>query len=191
MVHIHVTVKTITKSELKHSCHQSPYFALIADETTDKVTTTHVCVRFTEAVGDEVVVQEIFLGKKIKSTTAVAQLLKYFLNKHNIKQNKMRAQGYDGARYKCGKHNDTGQKTGFRCYICIFQNTLPRSGNCIQLKEQSVRTLLEIVQEIAFAFDYSAKRLETQTQLKKLCETRQFSRSDAFTTFLKTHLVMQ
>lgn len=56
MVHIHVTVKTITKSELKHSCHQSPYFALIADETTDKVTTTHVCVRFTEAVGDEVVV---------------------------------------------------------------------------------------------------------------------------------------
>ncbi|CAC5395408.1 unnamed protein product [Mytilus coruscus] len=75
--------------QLKESCSNSPFLAILADETTDKATQTQlsVCVRFTESIDNEVIVRELFLGfLHAKATTeeAIVNLLLEFMNKKAI-----------------------------------------------------------------------------------------------------------
>lgn len=168
----------------KQSCINSPFFAIIADEATDKATKTQlsVCVSFTEKQLDVVTVQEIFLGfLHTKSTKgeAIANLLINFLNQNNLVMNKIRTQGYDGASNMSGRNNGvqalirshTPDAVYVHCKIHCLNLAIVHS-----FKEQAVRTMMATVQEIAFAFDYSAKRLEAfSTELGGNAEARQFS----------------
>ncbi|XP_063411620.1 zinc finger MYM-type protein 1-like [Mytilus trossulus] len=194
--------------QLKESCSNSPCLAILADETTDKATQTQlsVCFRFTETIDNEVNVRGLFLGfMHAKATTgeAIANLLLEFMNKHGICLQKLRAQGYGGASNMSGRHNGVQALTRNHAPDAVYVHC---KAHCLNLaivhscKEPVVRTMMATVQEIAFAFEYSAKRLKAfseeltgnavvreavdkQTKLKKLCETRWFSRSDALTTF--------
>lgn len=155
---------------------------------------------------DVVTVHEIFLGfLHAKSTKgeAIADLLINFLNQNNLAMNKIRVQGYDGASNMSGRHNGVQALIRNHAPDAVYMHC---KAHCLNLsivhscKEQAVH-------EIAFAFDYSAKRLESfstepggkseareamdkKTKLKKLCETRWFSRSDALTTFKRAFPVV-
>ncbi|XP_021367068.1 zinc finger MYM-type protein 1-like [Mizuhopecten yessoensis] len=115
----------------------------------------------------------------------------------------MKAQGYDGASNMSGRHNGVQvlmkQHASDATYIHC-------KAHCLNLavvhscKEPCVRTMMATVQEIGFAFHYSAKRMEAfmdellgnlevqvnqerKTKLVKLFETRCTARADALTTF--------
>lgn len=196
------------RSHLVKSCTNAPFFALLADETTDKSTKVQlsVCVRYIDVSDGNVTANENFLGfLHAKSTKAepLADLLLGFMNEHDLPVMKLRAQGYDGAS------NMSGRKNGVQALI---RQHAPEAlyvhckAHCLNLaivhscKEPCVRTMMATVQEVGFAFEYSAKRLECfkdelstnehvkdtmerTTKLKTLCETRWISRSDALTTF--------
>lgn len=96
--------------QLKELCSNSPFLAILADETTDKVTQIQlsVCFRFTETIDNGVNVRELFLGfMHAKATTgeAIAHLLLEFIIKNGICLQKLRAQGYDGASNMSDRHN--------------------------------------------------------------------------------------
>jgi hypothetical protein len=140
------------------------------------------------------------------STTGehLAELLIETLQSAGVNIAEMRAHGYDGAANMSGKYNGV--------YARIL-NTIPGAtyihckSYCLNLaivhscwKDNSVRNVMTTVQEIGFAFDYSAKRLqaffdglaadaatkenmEKRTKLRTLCEMRWTSRADALYTF--------
>jgi hypothetical protein len=139
------------------------------------------------------------------STTGehLVELLIETLQSAGVNIAKMRAQCDNGAANMSGKYN------GVQARIL---NTIPGAtyvhckSHCLNLaivhscKDNSVRNVMTTVQEIGFAFDYSAKRLqaffdelaadaatkenmEKRTKLKTLCETRWTSHADSLYTF--------
>ncbi|XP_069103864.1 zinc finger MYM-type protein 1-like [Argopecten irradians] len=185
------------------------YFALLADETTDKATQTQLCVclRFVD-VNDrgESSIHECFVGflhaKSLKGSD-ICDLLVEFMRTKNIAIDLMRAQGYDGASNMSGRVN--GVQALMKQYApnAVYVHC---KAHCLNLavvhscKEQCVRTMMATVQEIGFAFGYSAKRMTTfmeelennlnakeamdkKTKVTQLCETRWISRADALSTF--------
>ena len=117
--------------------------------------------------------------------------------------NKMRGQGYDGASNMSGKYRGVQAR---------IRQELPRTvythckAHCLNLaiihasEEPLARNMMTTVQEVAFSFNYSAKRLlryqetltndaesraamEHRTKLQSLCETRWAARADALNTF--------
>lgn len=119
----------------------------------------------------------------------------------------MRGQGYDGAGNMSGKHK--GVQARIRSVIpeAIYTHC---KAHCLNLaivnasKEQYARNMMSVVQTIAFAFNYSAKRLlnfqenlehdatskdamDERRKLQSLCETRWAARADALHTFLSAY----
>lgn len=164
----------------------------------------HVCFRYFDHSSGKIL--EDFIGfAKCDSTTGeslaaafIAQLTAAGVNIDN-----MRGQGYDGAANMSGIHR--GVKTRIQQLIprATYTHCKAHSLNLAIIhasKEQHPRNMMQIVQEVAFAFDYSAKRLlrfqevlgendadraemERRTKLKTLCETRWAARADALYTF--------
>ncbi|XP_062577855.1 uncharacterized protein LOC134239712 [Saccostrea cucullata] len=129
---------------------------------------------------------------------------------HGLPLEKLRAQGYDGACNMSGKHNGVQEIVRRSAPDALYVHY---KAHCLNLavvhscKEPIIRTMMPVVQECAFAFHYSAKRLEAfsdelkddqdvkeamdrKTKLKSLCETRWISRPDALSTFKTAFLVV-
>jgi hypothetical protein len=168
-------------------------------------------VRFYDHSAGEV--KEHFLGFVEAHSTTGEALAEAFLNtleEYGIDVNKIRGQGYDGAANMAGKHRGVQARIRQRVPYANYTHCRAHSLNLAIIhacKEPLIRNLMDTVQTIAFAFDYSAKRLtqfkesleldadvkdamERKTKLKTLCETRWFSRVDSLTTFLKCYDVI-
>ena len=188
------------------ACNSAPCFAFIADEATDVATIEQMalCLRFYDE--KEKCIREEFIGfAECKSTTGEA-LTNSFLDNLRDKGviiDRMRGQGYDGAANMSGKYR--GVQARIREVIpgAIYTHCKAHNLNLSIVhacKEPMVRNLMNTLQEIAFMFDYSGKKLgifkehlsddenakdnmEGRQKLKTLCETRWASRSDALYTF--------
>jgi len=201
------------RESLTKACNLSGCFGFIADEATDCATREQIsiCVRFFDHEKGEVC--ENFLGfKEAERTTGEALAEKFIqtLEDYRIEIGKMRGQGYDGAANMAGIHRGVQARIRERIPLATYTHCRAHSLNLAIVhacKEPLIRNLMDTVQTIAFAFDYSAKRLlkfeeslelnadakeamERKTKLKTLCETRWFSRVDALSTFLKCYGVV-
>ena len=132
------------------------------------------------------------------------------LEEYGVDVDRMRGQGYDGAANMAGKHRGVQARIRVRVPYANYTHCRAHSLNLAIVhacKEPMIRNLMDTVQTIAFAFDYSAKRLvqfkesleldpnakdamERKTKLNTLCEKRWFSRVDSLTTFLKCYDVI-
>ena len=139
-------------------------------------------------------VREDFLGFLEAESTKGVALAEFMTTQAEfvIETRKMRAQGYDGAANMAGVH---------RGVQAIIKQHVPKAvyvhckAHSLELaigyacKEPLVRNMLSTLQTIAFAFDYSAKRLlafrellrqdvlvreemERRAKLRTLCETQ-------------------
>ena len=147
---------------------------------------------------------------KAESTTgeALANTFIESLNDMNVAIHQMRGQGYDGAANMKGKNRGVQARileplpqaeythcTAHVLNLCIVHScTIP-----------VVRNLMDTVQQISFAFGYSAKRqqlfeenleqnpdrhtLERRQKIVHLCETRWAARAEALTTFMSAYYV--
>jgi cobalamin-dependent methionine synthase I len=118
--------------------------------------------------------------------------------------NNMKGQGYDGASNMSGAYKGVQARIRERIPDAVYSHC---KAHCLNLaivhscKVGFVRNMMDVVQTIAFAFSYSAKRLDQYKQtlegdpesleqmqerrhLQNLCETRWAARADALTTFL-------
>ena len=193
-------------------CNRAQCFSLLADEATDTATLEQVCicVRYVhrEENGD-VEVKEEFLGfKEAPGRTTgevIANLLLETLEDYRVDttNGKLRGQGYDGASNMSGVRQGVQARVSqvhpnaayVHCQshalnLCIVHGC----DDCI------VKDVMSKVQEIAFAFSYSAKRqyqlkqmlsetpeaeeeMGKRRKLRTLCETRWSARADALSTF--------
>jgi hypothetical protein len=192
------------------NCNKSKSFALITDETTDKSTREQlsVCLRYLvrDPVSQEISIKEDFLDFVLATSTTgehLAELLIETLQGAGINIANMRGQGYDGAANMAGKINGVQarirQTVPGALYVHCKSHCL-NSAIVHSCNDKSVRNVMTTVQEVAFSFDYSAKKLqaffdelesdaatkekmEKRTKLRTLCETRWTSRADALHTF--------
>ena len=197
------------RKSLVNDCNKSPCYAFLADEATDSATMEEIaiCVRFLKPNEKGTVeVQEEFLGLVHTESTKGEALARKFLevqNEYGIDTRKMRAQGYDGAANMAGIHR--GVQAIIRQSIpeAVYVHCKAHSLNLAighACKEPLVRNMLNTLQQVAFAFDYSAKRLlafkealaqddlareemQRRSKLRTLCETRWSSRADSLFTF--------
>ncbi|XP_076076084.1 52 kDa repressor of the inhibitor of the protein kinase-like [Mytilus galloprovincialis] len=202
------------QSDIVARCNSSRYFAFLADEATDCSTKTLIslCVRFYDRM--DKLIHEDFLGfAEGKKTTgeALSDIFLTQLEKYGIIIANMRAQGYDGAANMSGIHRGVQARVRERVPLASYVHCKAHNLNLAIVhacKEPLVRNLMDTVQAIAFAFDYSAKRLTSfkenlgtapnvvkeemgrRQKLKTLCETRWASRSDSLFTFLHAYSVV-
>jgi len=123
----------------------------------------------------------------------------------------MRSQAYDGAANMSGKHRGVQarvrQSVLSALYVhcrahCLYNLAVMHSST-----DPCIRSVMTTVQEVGFAFDYSAKilnffvdelavdqdaheKLKKRTKLRTLCETRWTSRADALLTFKSAYSVV-
>ena len=194
--------------QIVNDCNRAVCFAVMADECTDKSVKEQlsICLRFVEFENGKVKIREDFLcfvePDNVKGET-IARLLLETLEREGINVEKMRAQGYDGASNMSGKFRGVQAIVKERIPLANYVHCKAHQLNLSLVHSSSepcVRTMMATVQDIAFAFSYSAKRLnafadkleaddnvkedmERRTKLKTLCETRWFSRADALYTF--------
>ncbi|XP_052799033.1 zinc finger MYM-type protein 1-like [Mya arenaria] len=203
--------------EIVQACNDAVCFALIADESTDKSTKEQVsvCLRFVQrgSGSQQFRVREDFLGFVQASRTTgevLAELLLTSLENHGIEVDKMRSQAYDGAANMSGKHRGVQARIRQRVPSALYVHC---RAHCLNLavmhssKDPCIRSVMTTVQEVGFAFDYSAKRLnffvdelaadqdaqeklKKRTKLRTLCETRWTSRADALSTFKSAYSVV-
>jgi hypothetical protein len=195
-------------TEIVDDCRKSTYFAIIADECTDVATKEQlsVCVRFLHKTNENIEIRDELIGfrhaKSIRGER-IADIIVQFLNEVHLDIRNVRAQCYDGAANMAGKYNGvqakitelSPQASYIHCKAHQLNLALVHSS-----KELCVRNMMSTVQEIAFSFDYSAKRLtafsaeladnqnvqeemERRSKLRTLCETRWSSRADSLFTF--------
>ncbi|XP_062576880.1 52 kDa repressor of the inhibitor of the protein kinase-like [Saccostrea cucullata] len=201
------------RDTLVTACNSAGCFGFIADEAKDCSTSEQIslCVRFYDRSTGEV--KEYFLGFVEADSTTGEALAETFLNtleEYGINVNNIRGQGYDGAANMAGKHRGVQARIRQRIPYANYTHCRAHSLNLAIVhacKEPLIRNLMDTVQTIAFAFDYSAKRLlqfkesleldrdvkdamDRKTKIKTLCETRWFSRVDSLTTFLKCYDVI-
>lgn len=194
-------------NSLVADCNAAQFFGFISDESTDCSTKEQasICVRFYDK--NAKAVREEFLGfAEAKRTTgeALADLFLSELEQKGIQVDKMRAQGYDGAANMSGIRRGVQARIKERVPRADYVHCKAHNLNLAIVhasKEPLARNMMDTVQTIAFAFDYSAKRLlsykenleandqvkeamERRQKLKTLCETRWASRSDSLSTFL-------
>ena len=198
------------RTSIVESCNNSKFFTLIADETTDTSTREQVsvCLRYLERdpISNKISIKEDFLDFVMATSTTgehLAELLIETLNNAGINTMNMRAQGYDGAANMSGKYNGVQARI---LQIVPGAMYVHCKSHCLNLaivhscKDTSVRNVMSTVQEVAFSFDYSSKKLQAfyqeldsdattkenmdkRTKLRTLCETRWTSRADALYTF--------
>ena len=196
------------RENIVRDCNKSDYFAILADEATDTSTKEQVslCLRFLEHTDNGLEVREEFVGflhaHSIRGQ-ALATLLLDTIDEYEIDGDKMRAQGYDGAANMSGKHQGVQAHVKERFPEASYVHC---KSHCLNLaivhscKDASVRTIMSTVQDIAFSFDYSAKKMDAfsneldadiltkeeldgRRKLRTLCETRWTSRADSLYTF--------
>ena len=122
---------------------------------------------------------------------------------YGLDVDRMRAQGYDGEANMAGAYRGVQAIIRQRIPDATYVHCKAHSLNLAighACKEPLVRNMLGTLQQIAFAFDYSAKRLlafqdcrsqdaavreemERRTKLRTLCEMRCASRADSLHTF--------
>ena len=201
------TCAQVLRLKIVADCNESGMFAFLADECTDVSTREQVsiCVRFIQQ-GQLVKIREEFLGFVVAERTTGAALARTFmetLQNYGINREQMRAQSYDGAPNMAGIHNGVQaivqREYQHAAYIYCRAHCL---NICIVhgCKIPLIRNMMDTMQQIAFAFKYSAKRLavydeeldrnanarelmDCKTKLQALCETRWASRAKALTTF--------
>ncbi|VDI17927.1 Hypothetical predicted protein [Mytilus galloprovincialis] len=178
------------------------------NEATDTSTKEQVslCLRFLEHTDNGLEVREEFVGflhaHSIRGQ-ALATLLLDTIDEYEIDGDKMRAQGYDGEANMSGKHQGVQAHVKERFPEASYVHC---KSHCLNLaivhscKDASVRTIMSTVQDIAFSFDYSAKKMDAfyneldadiltkeeldgRRKLRTLCETRWTSRADSLYTF--------
>ena len=185
--------------DIVSACNNVTYFAFVGDEATDVATIAQMALRL--RFYDEVkeCIREEFIGfAECKSTTGEA-LTDSFLDNLRTKCviiDKMRGQGYDGAPNMSGKYRGVQARTREVVPGAVYTHCKAHNLNLSILhacKEPIVRNLMNTLQEIAFMFDYSGKKLgifkeqlsdddaaranmEGRQKLKTLCETRWASR---------------
>ncbi|XP_052799150.1 uncharacterized protein LOC128230746 [Mya arenaria] len=155
----------IIVGDIVRDCNKSPCFGFITDEATDCSTTEQMalCVRFYEV--DKCITKEKFLGFAECGATTGKALTDKFL--HNLTEKgiviqNMRGQGYDGAANMSGKYRGVHARVREIIPDAVYTHCKVHSLNlCIihACKEPLVRNVMDTIQTIAFAFDYSAKRL--------------------------------
>lgn len=194
------------KAQIINKCNQAPFFGFMADEATDSATMEQMalCLRYFDS--DSKDVEENFIGFAQCESTSGESLSEAFLTQlrnSGVNLEKLRGQGYDGASNMSGK---------FRGVQARIREVQPQAlythcrAHCLNLaichasEEPKVRNMMRTVQEIAFCFNYSAKRLlrfqealgndaesrlamQKRTKLQSLCETRWAARADALHTF--------
>ncbi|XP_078380243.1 zinc finger MYM-type protein 1-like [Oculina patagonica] len=198
------------RNALVEECNAAQCFSLLADEATDSATIEQVSisVRYVhhKDTGD-IQVKEEFLGFKEapgRTTAAViADLLLNSLKEYKVNTNTLRGQGYDGAANMAGIRNGVQAKVKEAHPNAIYVHCQSHALNLSivhSCQDRIVRNMMSTVQEIAFAFSFSAKRQhqfqeklketpESQEQmgrrakLRTLCETRWGARADALCTF--------
>ncbi len=191
---------------LVRDCNESSCFSFIADECCDKSRKEQIalCIRFWDEIAH--VMREEFLGYVEATRTTGEALANSFienLEALGIDINQMRGQGYDGAANMAGIHRGVQARIRALVPSALYVHC---KAHCLNLsimhacKEPLVRNAMDTVQQIAFAFDYSAKRLmafkdeleednvakaamQKRSKLQTLCETRWFSRADSLHTF--------
>ncbi|XP_033758104.1 zinc finger MYM-type protein 1-like [Pecten maximus] len=137
----------------------------IHDEATDCSTKEQIalCVRYFNRQQGEVC--EEFLGYREASITtgqALAETFLEALGEYGININQMRGQGYDGATNMAGVHRGVQARIRERVPLALYTHCIAHSLNLSivhSCKETIVRNMMDTVQTVAFAFDYSAKRL--------------------------------
>lgn len=198
------------------ACKNAMCFAIIADECTDKATKEQMslCLRFLDYDSNNtIIIREEFVGFKHAESVkgaAVTNIIVNLLAELGLDIGKIRAQCYDGAANMAGKYRGVQARIlqlnpeahYIHCKAHALNLALIHSS-----KDVSVRNMMSTVQEIAFSFDYSAKRLlsffeelsqnetakeklEKRTKLRTLCETRWSSRADSLYTFLNAFPVV-
>ena len=164
-----------------------------------------LCLRFYDDAKKEL--REDFIGfAECESTTgeALADAFLGNLRVTNVDVNKMRGQGYDGAANMSGIHRGVQARIRAEIPGAVYTHCKAHNLNLAIIhasEEIYARNMMSTVQTIAFAFNYSAKRLlrfqenldgndecreamDRRTKLQSLCETRWAARSDALHTFL-------
>ncbi|CAC5412466.1 unnamed protein product [Mytilus coruscus] len=157
--------------------------------------------------------REEFLGfVKASATTGevLADLFISTLEQYGIQIGNMRAQGYDGTANTSGIHKGVQARIK---EIVPTANYVHCKAHVLNLaivhasQDPSVRTMMATIQEIAFSFHYSAKKLgklqdeleqnqnvkdklDGKTKIQTLCETRWFSRASDLSTFKATFPVI-
>ncbi|XP_068675681.1 52 kDa repressor of the inhibitor of the protein kinase-like [Montipora foliosa] len=206
----------IRKSLVK-DCNRAQFYAFLADEATDASTMEQIsiCVRFVHRKDEDntVEVREEFLGFVDAKSTKGVELAEKFMTtqaEFGIETRKMRAQGYDGAANMAGVHRGVQAIIKQHVPEAVYVHCKAHSLNLAighACKEPLVRNMLSTLQTIAFAFDYSAKRLlafqeslrqdvlvreemERRAKLRTLCETRRASRADSLYTFRTAYPVV-
>jgi hypothetical protein len=175
---IYLCAKQI-KDSIASECSKSPFFAIIADEATDKSTKEQLsmCLRFVNAMST---VRKEFVGfvhaESVKGQE-IARLILSAFNDMDLDITQLRARCYDGASNMSGKLNGVQaiirqpapEANYVHCKAHSLNLALVHSS-----KESCVRTMMATVQEIGFAFDYSAKRLNAfSKELSNDVETRE------------------
>jgi hypothetical protein len=163
-----------------------------------------MCLRFFDY--ESQTLREDFLGfAECKSTTgeALAEAFLENLRRDGVKIENMRGQGYDGAANMSGRYRGVQARVRQVIPAALYTHCKAHNLNLAIIhasKEQYARNMMNTVQEIAFSFNYSAKRLlkfrenlendnlskaemENRTKLQSLCETRWAARADALKTF--------
>ena len=194
------------KGKIVQQCNDAICYSFLADEATDASTMEQIamCVRYYSEIEQDL--REDFVGfVQAESTTGEALFNKFIEGQRDagLDISKMRGQGYDGASNMSGCHRGVQARVQQVVPQAMYVHCKAHSLNLSIVhacKEALVRNLLDTVQQIGFAFKYSAKRLlafkeelgndpvaqeemQKRTRLQSLCETRWASRADALYTF--------
>lgn len=194
------------KSRIVKNCNSAPFFGFIADEATDAATMEQMalCLRYFDSnIG---AVTENFIGFAECTSTTGENLSEAFLHQlrsSGVDLEKLRGQGYDGASNMSGKFRGVQARIKQAHPQALYTHCRAHCLNlaiCHASDEPVARNMMKTVQEVAFCFNYSAKRLlryqealgndaqnreamARRTKLQSLCETRWAARADALHTF--------
>lgn len=192
--------------DIVRKCNEAECFSLLADEATDSATKEQIsiCLRFIDNSSPaRCMLREEFVAfteAEGLRGEVLANTFLHCLRENGVDLTKLRGQGYDGASNMSGKHRGVQavvqqqfpSATYVHCRAHVLNLCLVHSS-----KLPIIRNMMDTVQQIAFCFNYSAKRLKAfqeqldeteheldkRTKLRSLCETRWSSRSDALFTF--------
>ena len=162
----------LISEQIVSNCNRATCFGFMADEATDASTMEQMamCLRYYDGAD----LQEDSIGfAECKSTTgeSLANAFLTNLEQANVNVDKMRGQGYDGAANMSGIHRGVQARIQHRIPGAVYTHYKAQSLNLAIIHasiEMYARNMMVTVQQIAFAFNYSAKRLlRFQEKLKK------------------------
>ena len=162
----------LISEQIVSSCNRATCSGFMADEATDASTMEQMamCLRYYDGAD----LREDSIGfAECKSATgeSLANAFLTNLEQANVNVDKMRGQGYDGAANMSGIHRGVQARIQHRIPGDVYTHYKAQSLNLAIIHasiEMYARTMMVTVQQIAFAFNYSAKRLlRFQEKLKK------------------------